>query len=36
MFHLKIGYSMPKDYLVQPFAKLGVKKLGLGEFFGLL
>lgn len=27
---------MSKGCLVQPFIKLGVKKVGLGEFFGLL
>ncbi len=27
---------MPKGCLVQPFVKLGVKIIELGEFFGLL
>jgi hypothetical protein len=28
-------YLMPEGCLVQPFFELGVKKLALGEFFGL-
>ncbi len=33
--HPKIKYLMPKGCFVQPFVKLGVKKIGPGEFFGL-
>lgn len=33
--HPKIKYLMPESCLVQPFVELGVKKLGLEEFFGL-
>jgi hypothetical protein len=31
----KIEYLMSKGCLMQPFIKLGVRKVGLGEFFGL-
>jgi hypothetical protein len=27
---------VPKGFVVQPFVKLGVRKLELGEFFGLI
>jgi hypothetical protein len=36
MFHPKIKYLIPKGCFMQPFIELGVRKSGLGEFFGLL
>jgi hypothetical protein len=35
MYHPKIKYLMSKGCLVQPFIELGVRKVGLEEFFGL-
>jgi len=34
--HLEIKYVMLESCFVQPFVELGIRKVGLGEFFGLL